>query len=75
MAAYEGLKNKVRWALAGATALYVASGLGITESQRVSTMTFGLFTKPLAFQVHAWLLWPFLALLAAHIYLATKKGL
>ncbi|MFH1106677.1 MAG: hypothetical protein V1787_02175 [Candidatus Micrarchaeota archaeon] len=68
-----GLKKPVRWTLAAATLAYLASGLGKTNSQEVTAATLGLLTKPLAFQLHSWLFWPFVILLAAPVVLAWRK--
>jgi cytochrome b561 len=47
---------------------YGISGYGISESRTVQTMTFGLISKPLAFQLHDSLLIPFAIFLLLHIF-------
>ena len=72
------LQQGVHWTLTGLIALYIISGLGISQYKIMEKITFGLFTKVWAFKLHSYLLIPFLIVLIAHIYLAlshkrTKK--
>jgi hypothetical protein len=61
------LKKAVRWLLLATVALYLVSGLGITEYRTIENLTFGLLTKNLAFRLHDALLAPFIALLVLHV--------
>jgi cytochrome b subunit of formate dehydrogenase len=63
------------WSFAVVAILFLISGFGITEFRVVETITFGLFTKNLAFRVHEVLWIPFLILLVLHSYqgLSRKK--
>lgn len=61
------MKKAVRWLLLAAVALYLVSGLGITEYRTIEHLTLGLLTKDLAFRLHDALLAPFIALLLLHI--------
>jgi len=47
---------------------YGITGYGITEFRTVETLTFGLVTKPIAFQIHNNLVFPFIILLLLHIF-------
>ena len=47
---------------------YALTGYGITEFRTVEPLTFGLITKPLAFQIHNNLVIPFLVVLLLHIF-------
>ena len=53
--------------------VYIISGFGITEFRVVESITFGLFTKKLAFEIHEYLWIPFIVLLALHIFLPLAK--
>jgi cytochrome b subunit of formate dehydrogenase len=55
-----------------ATILYLVTGLGITEFRTVEPLTGGLLTKTLSFQLHNALLYPFIVLLALHIFFALR---
>jgi len=63
----------VHWLLLAVVALYFISGLGITQFRTVESVTLGLLTKPLSFQMHDFLWIPFVILLALHIYQATGR--
>ena len=47
---------------------YGLTGYGITELRTVESMTFGLITKPVSFQIHNNLIIPFLVVLLLHIF-------
>ena len=59
--------------LLAVVALYFVIGLGITQFRTIESVTFGLLTKPLSFQMHNFLWIPFVILLALHIYQAISK--
>ena len=63
------LKKTIIWLLAIIIVLYGVSGFGITEFRIVEYLTFGLFTKKLAFEIHEYLWIPFLVLLGLHVFL------
>jgi thiosulfate reductase cytochrome b subunit len=69
MAGARMLKGLVHWLLLLVVALYVVSGLGITEYRTVEALTGGLLPKQLSFAVHDALIWPFLGLLFLHVWL------
>jgi hypothetical protein len=48
-------------------AMYMVSGLGITEARTIETLSLGLLTKPVAFELHNNLLLPFIIFLILHI--------
>lgn len=62
----------VHWLLLALTIILVVSGLGITQYQVVSTLTFGLLSKALAFKLHLSLWIPFVVVFAAHVVLTTR---
>jgi cytochrome b561 len=64
------VRRTLHWLFLAVVIAQVITGLGITEFRTVSTLTFGLLTKPLAFKIHSALWIPFLVLLAGHIGLA-----
>jgi hypothetical protein len=47
---------------------YGISGLGITQFRIIEAVSFGLISKPLAFQLHDSLVIPFLVVLLLHIF-------
>jgi thiosulfate reductase cytochrome b subunit len=68
------LTRLVHWTLLAVGLLTVVSGLGITEYQTVTELTFGLLNKASAFKLHLWVWIPFLVLLAAHVLLTARPG-
>jgi thiosulfate reductase cytochrome b subunit len=76
MRALEIVKRVVPWLLLALLALYIVTGLGITEYRIIEKITFGGLSKNLSFKIHDNLLYPFLVLLVAHIvlrYVLRKK--
>jgi thiosulfate reductase cytochrome b subunit len=71
---YRTLTRLVHWTLLAVGLLTVMSGLGITEYQTVTALTFGLLNKASAFKLHLWMWIPFLVLLAAHVLLTARPG-
>jgi thiosulfate reductase cytochrome b subunit len=69
MGGWELVKKIIPWLLLAVLALYIVTGLGITEYRTIEAITFGLLTKNLSFRIHNDLLIPFLVLLVAHIVL------
>ena len=47
---------------------YGLTGYGIIEFRTIETITFGLISKPVAFEIHNNLIIPFLAVLLLHIF-------
>ena len=77
MRGWELVKKVIPWLLLAVLALYIVTGLGITEYRTIETITFGLLTKNLSFRIHNVLLYPFLVLLVFHIvlrYVLRKKN-
>jgi thiosulfate reductase cytochrome b subunit len=75
MRVLEIVKKVIPWLLLALLALYIITGLGITEYRIIEKITFGALSKNLSFKIHDNLLYPFLVLLVAHIILryAFKK--
>jgi thiosulfate reductase cytochrome b subunit len=57
------------WLLLALLALYIVTGLGITDYRIIEKITFGALSKNLSFKIHDNLLYPFLAVLVLHIVL------
>lgn len=66
------LMKLAHWSLLALTVLVVISGLGITQYQVISAVTFGLLSKALAFKLHLWLWIPFVVAFIAHVLLTTR---
>ena len=66
-------KKAVHWSLFIAAMVLLISGFGIVYFRVVETITFGLFTKPLAFKVHTITWIPFFILLGLHVMLTSRR--
>lgn len=62
------IREAVHFLLTVATALFVISGLGISDYVLMERISLGLLTKTRSFWIHESLLYPFTALLFLHIY-------
>jgi hypothetical protein len=67
-------RRLVAWVLGGTTILFLLTGFGITSSDLVTPLTFGILGKSVSYQIHTYLWGPFLILFILHIYLAQKKS-
>jgi len=65
----------IQWALLIVTAIYILTGLGITQFRIIEPATFGLLNKNLSFAIHDNLLIPFIVLLALHVLIRPVKKL
>ena len=69
---YRRIAKVVHWALLALAILVVLSGLGITEYQTITALTFGLLNKATSFKLHLWLWVPFVAVFVAHVVLTAR---
>jgi len=53
----------IHWAFTIFLIFYIITGFGITEYQIIQSLTFDLLTKPISFQLHTILIYPFIILL------------
>ena len=63
----------IHWALLIFIIFYIITGFGITEYKFIEAITFGIVSKPIAFQLHIFLIYPFIILLILHITLTINK--
>jgi len=66
------ISKAIHWALLAVTVLVVISGLGITEYQTITALTFGLLGKAAAFKLHLLVWIPFVVLFVAHVLLTAR---
>jgi len=64
---------QVAYALLAAAVLMIITGLGITEPEIITPISFGLFTKFISQRIHFFLWGPFCILFIIHIWLVHKK--
>ena len=63
----------INWSLLIFIIFYIITGFGITEFKFIEAITFGIISKPIAFQLHIFLIYPFIILLILHITLTINK--
>ena len=61
------------WILTIFIIFYIVTGFGISNYRLIEPITFGLISKPIAFQLHSILIYPFVGLLLIHILLTLKS--
>jgi thiosulfate reductase cytochrome b subunit len=66
-------KKMIHWALFAAIFIYILTGLGILYPGVIEPLTLGLLGKAVSFQVHFYLIFPFLLLLGAHMYFTLMR--
>lgn len=62
------VREWVHFLLTVLTALFVVSGLGISDYQLIEAITLGILNKAVSQRIHENLLYPFTILLFLHIY-------
>jgi hypothetical protein len=53
--------------------LFIVTGFGITNFRIIESLTLGLLSKPVSYQLHTSLIIPFIILLTLHIVLSLSK--
>jgi len=69
------VRSWIKWLLLVTAVLFLISGFGISEYRTVETLTFGLFSKTLAFKMHEIIWIPFVVLLLAHVLYSSVSKL
>ena len=63
----------IHWGLLVIIIIFIITGLGIARYRIIESITLGLLTKPISFQVHTYLIFPLIIFLYLHIFLTWKK--
>ncbi|KYK30707.1 MAG: hypothetical protein AYK22_08485 [Thermoplasmatales archaeon SG8-52-3] len=63
----------IHWGLLVIIIVFIITGLGIFRYKIIESITFGLITKPISFQVHTYLTFPLVVFLYLHILLTWKR--
>lgn len=69
----KAVRKAVHWLLLIVTIAFFVTGLGITEYRAVESISLGVLDKATSFAVHTSLTWPFIVLLALHLYLTVIR--
>jgi thiosulfate reductase cytochrome b subunit len=67
------VRKIIHWGLLVLIIVFLITGFGISRFQIIETMTFGLLSKPLSYQIHSYLVFPLVIFLYLHVYLTWIK--
>ena len=67
------VKKIIHWGLLVIIIIFIITGLGIARYKIIESLTLGLLTKPISFQLHTYLIFPLVILLYLHIMLYWKR--
>jgi len=67
------VRKIIHWGLLGLIIIFIITGLGIARYRIIESITFGLLSKPISFQIHTYLIFPLVVFLYLHILFTWKK--
>lgn len=67
------VRKIIHWGLLIIIIISIITGLGIANYRVIQTLTLGLLTKPVSFQLHSYLVIPLVIFIYIHILLTWKK--
>jgi thiosulfate reductase cytochrome b subunit len=67
------VKKIIHWGLLVIIVIFIITGLGIVNYRIIESITFGLLTKPISYQIHSYLIYPLIIFLYLHILFTWKK--
>lgn len=65
-------RKTISWSLMVVVLVQILTGYGITRYRLIEKITFGILTKPMAFQLHSILMLPLAILIILHVYPSVK---
>ena len=67
------IRRIIHWGLLVIITIFIITGLGIDNYRFIESITLGLLTKPISFQIHNYLIYPLIVFLYLHILITWKK--
>ena len=67
------VRKIIHWGLLVIIIIFIITGLGIARYRVIESITLGLLTKPIAYQIHSYLIFPLIVFLYLHILFTWKK--
>ena len=67
------VRKIIHWGLLILIIIFIITGLGIAKYRIIETLTFGLLSKPVSYQIHSYLIYPLIVFLYLHIFITWKK--
>ena len=63
----------VHWGLLVIIIIFIITGLGIARYRIIDSITLGVLSKPLSYQIHTYLIFPLIIFLYLHILVTWKN--
>jgi thiosulfate reductase cytochrome b subunit len=67
------VRKIIHWGLLVIIIIFIITGFGIARHRIIETMTLGLLSKPVSYQIHSYLVLPLVIFLYLHVFLTWKK--
>jgi thiosulfate reductase cytochrome b subunit len=67
------VRKIIHWGLLVIILIFIITGLGIARYRIIETITLGLLSKPISYQIHSYLIFPLIIFLYLHILITWKK--
>jgi len=67
------VRKIIHWGLLVIIIIFIITGLGFARYRVIESITFGLLTKPVAYQIHSYLIFPLIVFLYLHILITWKN--
>ena len=70
----KNVRRIIHYGLLVVIIIYVVTGFGISKNRTIGPLTLELLSKPAAFRIHTYLIYPLIVFLYLHIILTYKKN-
>ena len=67
------IRKIIHWGLLVIIIIFMVTGLGIVRYRIIESITLGLLSKPISYQIHSYLIFPLIVFLYLHILFTWKK--
>jgi thiosulfate reductase cytochrome b subunit len=67
------IRKIIHWGLLVIIIIFIITGLGIARYRIIESITLGLLSKPLSYQIHNYLVFPLVIFLYLHVFFIWKK--
>ena len=67
------VRKIIHWGLLILIIIFIITGLGIARYRIIETLTFGLLSKSVSYQIHSYFIYPLIVFLYLHIFFTWKK--
>ena len=67
------VRKIIHWGLLVIIIIFIITGFGIARYRIIESITLGLLTKPISYQIHTYLTFPLVIFLYLHVLLTWKR--